>query len=244
MLIGNDYYHDIISADRLSVGPSLQLLSSTLGWIVSGRAPPTTDANCSLSTVSMTSVLSTHTNGSQLATAKPLTSLVAGKPIHPPLALETPNINDHPTISDNDNIALADIQRSVQHTSGPDQDQTIITQKARPYPHASNCSSTTGCLCHLINRPPRYTINATTQLLPTRTHHISSPKFGWCFSLSPCSTCQWIHHASAYYTSVPPGSRNLHTCAARTSSCRQPDESTSAISPSERCCLRKNAAGI
>ena len=246
LLIGNDYYHDIISADRLSVGPSLHLLSSTLGWIVSGRAPPTTDANSSLSTVSMTSVLSTNTNGSQLATAKPRTSLVAGKPIHPPLALETPNINDHPTISDNDNIALADIQRSVQHTSGPDQDQTIITQKARPYPHASNCSSTTGCLCHLINRPPRYTTNATTQLLPTRdrTHHISSPKFGWCFSLSPCSTSPWIHHMPAYYTSVPPGSRNLHTCAARTSSCRQPDESTSAISPSERCCLRKNAAGI
>ena len=80
LLIGNDYYHGIISADRLSVGPSLHLLSSTLGWIVSGRAPPTTDANCSLSTVSMTSVLSTHTNGSQLATAKPHTSFVAGKP--------------------------------------------------------------------------------------------------------------------------------------------------------------------
>ena len=187
LLIGNDYYHDIISADRLSVGPSLHLLSSTLGWTVSGRAPPTTDANCSLSTVSMTSVLSTHINGSQLATAKPHTSLVAGKPIHPPLALETPNINDHPTISDNNNIALADVQRSVQHTSG--QHQTIIPQKARPYPRASNC-----CLCPLINRPPRYTINATTQLLPTRNHHISSPKFGWCFSLSPCSTCPWIHH--------------------------------------------------
>ena len=91
-LIGNNYYHDIISADRLSVGPSLHLLSSTLGWIVSGCAPSTTNANCSLLTVSMTSVLSTHTNGSQLATAKPHTSLVAGKPIQLPLALETPNI--------------------------------------------------------------------------------------------------------------------------------------------------------
>ena len=189
----------------------------------------------------MTSVLSTHTNGSQLATAKPHTSLVAGKPIHPPLALETPNINDHPTISDN-NIALANIQQSIQHTSG--QHQASMSQKARPYPHASNCSSTADRLCPLINRLPRYTINATTQLLPTRTHHISSPKFGWCFSLSPCSTCQWTHHASACYTCVLPGSRNLHTCAARASSCHQPAESTSAISLCERCCLRKNAAGI
>ena len=152
LLIGNDYYHGIISADCLSVGSSLHLLSSMLRWILSGRAPPTTDANCSLSTVSMMCVLLTHTNGSQLATAKPHTSLVAGKPIHLPWALETSNINDHPTISDNNNIALADVHRSVQHTSG--QQQTIIPQKAHPYPRASNCSSTTDCLCPLINRPP------------------------------------------------------------------------------------------
>ena len=195
-----------------------------------------------LSTVSTTSVISTHTNRSQLATAKPHTPLIDSKPIHPPLPLETPNINDLPTISDN-NIVLADVQRSVQHTSG--QHQAIVPQKARPYPDfASKCSSTAGRLCPLINHLPRYTINATTQLLATQKHHFSSAKFGWCFSLSPCSTCQLIHHMPTCYTSVPPGSRDLHTCAARAFSCRQPAQSTSAISPCERCCLRKIAAGI
>ena len=154
---------------------------------------------------------------------------------------DSPTINDHPTISDN-SIALADVYRSVHHTTG--QHQAIIPQKARPYPHASNCSSTTGRLCPLINRPPTYTINATTQLQWTRTHRISSPKFGWCFFLSPCSTCQWIHHMPTCYTSVPPGSRDLHTSVARASFCHQPAKSTSAISPCERCCLRKDAAGI
>ena len=189
----------------------------------------------------MTSVLSTDTNGSQLATARPHTSLVADKPIHPPLALETPNINDHPTISDN-NIALADVLRSLQHTSG--QHQAIILQKACPYPPASICSFTAGRLCPLINRFPRCTINATTQLLATRTHHTSSPKFGRCFSLSPCSNCQRIHHMSTCYTSVPPGSCDLHSCAARAYSCLQRAEVTSAIKPCKRCCLCKNAAGI
>jgi hypothetical protein len=39
LLIGNDYYLDLILAHKVEVAPGLYLLSSKLGWIISGRAP-------------------------------------------------------------------------------------------------------------------------------------------------------------------------------------------------------------
>ena len=39
LLIGNDYYCDLVSAERQKVGPGLYLLGSHLGWILSGRIP-------------------------------------------------------------------------------------------------------------------------------------------------------------------------------------------------------------
>jgi hypothetical protein len=39
LLIGNDYYLDLILAHKIEVAPGLYLLSSKLGWIISGRAP-------------------------------------------------------------------------------------------------------------------------------------------------------------------------------------------------------------
>ena len=37
MLVGNDYYQDIILPQKIEVQPGLYLLSSKLGWIVTGR---------------------------------------------------------------------------------------------------------------------------------------------------------------------------------------------------------------
>ena len=38
VLIGNDYYLDIIMPQRIGVQPGLHLLSSKLGWILTGRS--------------------------------------------------------------------------------------------------------------------------------------------------------------------------------------------------------------
>ena len=37
MLIGNDYYLDLVLSQRIEVAPGLYMLSSKLGWIPSGR---------------------------------------------------------------------------------------------------------------------------------------------------------------------------------------------------------------
>lgn len=37
LLIGNDYYYDLISTEKITVMPGLYLINSKLGWIVSGR---------------------------------------------------------------------------------------------------------------------------------------------------------------------------------------------------------------
>ena len=39
ILIGNDYYDDIMKQDKLKIGNGLYLISSTLGWMFSGRLP-------------------------------------------------------------------------------------------------------------------------------------------------------------------------------------------------------------
>ena len=39
LLIGNDYYCDLVSSEREKAGPGLYLLGSHLGWILSGRMP-------------------------------------------------------------------------------------------------------------------------------------------------------------------------------------------------------------
>ncbi|XP_052771144.1 uncharacterized protein LOC128210829 [Mya arenaria] len=45
LLIGNDYYLDIIEAEKIKVGQGLYLLASKLGWILSGRTTSATEEN-------------------------------------------------------------------------------------------------------------------------------------------------------------------------------------------------------
>ena len=51
LLIGNDYYCDLVSSEREKAGPGLYLLGSHLGWILSGRTPTkekkTSEVQCS-----------------------------------------------------------------------------------------------------------------------------------------------------------------------------------------------------
>lgn len=45
MLVGNDCYLDIIQPERIQVQPGRYLLSSTLGWILSGRIQSDNNGN-------------------------------------------------------------------------------------------------------------------------------------------------------------------------------------------------------
>ena len=42
ILLGNDHYHDLVQPQRRQLSPSLYLLDTHLGWMVSGRLPTTT----------------------------------------------------------------------------------------------------------------------------------------------------------------------------------------------------------
>ena len=50
ILIGNDYYLDIIMSQRIEVQPGLYLLSSKLGWILTGRSG---DSNLTINETNM-----------------------------------------------------------------------------------------------------------------------------------------------------------------------------------------------
>ena len=45
VLLGNDFYHDLVLPDRRQIAPSLYLLDTRLGWIVSGRLSTSKDSS-------------------------------------------------------------------------------------------------------------------------------------------------------------------------------------------------------
>ena len=71
LLIGNDYYSDLVLPERKKVRPGLYLLGSHLGWILSGRLP--TEEN-KTSEVSMFLMAGTHCNSYQQSFVAPLES--------------------------------------------------------------------------------------------------------------------------------------------------------------------------
>ena len=44
LLIGNDYYFDLLMPRKMELGGGLFLFQSKLGWILGGRYPTTTDS--------------------------------------------------------------------------------------------------------------------------------------------------------------------------------------------------------
>ncbi|CAC5415552.1 unnamed protein product [Mytilus coruscus] len=65
LLIGNDYYLDLILARRLEVQPGLYFLASKLGWMVTGRVKNTDDQAIETGLLIMS-----HTNGNELQEQK------------------------------------------------------------------------------------------------------------------------------------------------------------------------------
>ena len=45
ILIGNNYYDDIMKTDKLEIDKWLYLMNSSLGWMFSGRIPSSTKEN-------------------------------------------------------------------------------------------------------------------------------------------------------------------------------------------------------
>ncbi|MCH2406103.1 MAG: hypothetical protein MK200_07925, partial [Nitrosopumilus sp.] len=45
MLIGNDYYDDIMKMDKIQIDDGLYLVNSTFGWMFSGRVPERENRN-------------------------------------------------------------------------------------------------------------------------------------------------------------------------------------------------------
>ena len=116
LLIGNDYYLDIILPQKVTVQPGLYLLGSKLGWILSGRTSERAEENTAESTMLTLmhgKVVNTETSF--------LTCQDKSLPKKPNLEdfwrLESIGINDSPVDSDDD-IALKTFNETLQYQNG------------------------------------------------------------------------------------------------------------------------------
>ena len=105
MLIGNDYYLDVVTNERLCIAnSSVYLLSSKLGWILSGRS---TGSHSSASTGQTCTMLTMNTVPSRClnhAAQEDISILTASYPDQF-WQLETLGITDDPQVSDDDEAA-------------------------------------------------------------------------------------------------------------------------------------------
>ena len=117
MLIGNDYYFDLLLPRKMELGGGLSLFHSKLGWIIGGRNPTDTNAvnepNLLASTIGFipTNIkASTHMlSNIDLALTKPDLDIFWN--------LESIGIMDSPVTSDNDK-ALENFNNTVQFADG------------------------------------------------------------------------------------------------------------------------------
>ena len=148
----------------MSVGPSLHLLSSTLGQILSGRAPSATDVEYSFSMLTLNSISSTHTGRRQLAKAEPDFPMVVAKAVQQlwALQLDTLGIKDGLTVFDN-HIALMNFHHSIQHADG--RYQVRLPWKEHQDALPENSGLATGRMRHLVKRFPQHTMEAYNKLI-------------------------------------------------------------------------------
>ncbi|XP_060551271.1 uncharacterized protein LOC132712851 [Ruditapes philippinarum] len=101
MLIGNDYYLDIVLCQKLEIQPGLYLLSSKCGWILSGRTKNDHDEE------SKEINMLIFTQGNISANTNTFTSVDSSIPIKPNLEdfwnIESIGILDNPDISNDEN---------------------------------------------------------------------------------------------------------------------------------------------
>ncbi|CAG2208913.1 unnamed protein product [Mytilus edulis] len=104
LLIGNDYYLDLILARRLEVQPGLYLLASKLGWMVTGRVK---DKDNQANETGL--LIMSHTNGNELKEQKSISKKEYGVLSSPDLTdfwkLESIGITDQ-TDNTDDEIAM------------------------------------------------------------------------------------------------------------------------------------------
>ena len=117
LLIGNDYYLDVILPQKVEVQPGLYMLGSKLGWILSGRTSElverTTESNM---------LISLLTHGKRIDSETTfLTGLDKSLPMKPNVEdfwrLETIGISDSPVDSDND-VALKKFKETLKYEQG------------------------------------------------------------------------------------------------------------------------------
>lgn len=115
ILIGNDYYMDIILPERIEVRPGLYLLGSKLGWILTGRfeGEPRKDPDVSFLILTQLS----HTLPEVSNFNQPDSCL----PVKPNLetfwSLEAIGIHDSPQIKDDD-LAIENFNETIEYDKG------------------------------------------------------------------------------------------------------------------------------
>ena len=115
LLIGNDYYLDIILPQKTEVQSCLYMLGSKLGWILSGRTSEITNETNEASMLIMT-------YGVEVRKETPMLTVADQSfPLKPNLEdfwrLESIGINESPVVTD-DNIALGKFNETLRYASG------------------------------------------------------------------------------------------------------------------------------
>ncbi|XP_052784398.1 uncharacterized protein LOC128220159 [Mya arenaria] len=114
VLIGNDYYLDIVLPQRIEIEPGLYLLSSKLGWILTGRLSEVESGTDTLSMFVLT-------HGTDITKQSTFSSLDASIPTKPDLEdfwnIESIGIIDNVDKSDDD-IVMRKFQDTVRFDDG------------------------------------------------------------------------------------------------------------------------------
>ena len=130
MLLGNDYYLDIVKLERHEVQPGLFIMSSKLGWILSGRVPIAQPTFPSLSLLSYSTPAMACIN----VHCQSDTNMHDGNLcVRDFWSLETIGIRDNPVDSD-DEKAQQLFDKSVTHVDGRYQVQFPWKQFPPPLP--------------------------------------------------------------------------------------------------------------
>ena len=114
LLIGNDYYLDIILPEKFELQPGLYLLGSKLGWIITGRTSERSDENQEQSLLTLNFRTSTHSSFV-------VTVVDQSLPVKPPLEdfwnREKIGISE-PCEKSDDMAAFQKFNKSVQYQNG------------------------------------------------------------------------------------------------------------------------------
>ena len=116
LLIGNDYYVDIVSTKRIMLSDGLYLFGSKFGWILSGRTKNEYKAP-KRDSLTMLTYSSSEISTNFLGFSKTDDSIFNNSRLEDFWALETVGIKDPSTITDDDK-ALSEFNKSIQLVNG------------------------------------------------------------------------------------------------------------------------------